>query len=536
MNHYFPASGSADWSLADGDVVRWQYSCEGLGEDLGGSWGVTSTFADKTLLLRKYAQLTAAGSSDSNLGYALSVLQKLNPLQAEVNAAYALLNVGGQVEANKGALSNVISEANMLKNAATNIIGDGKGKYPQTAYDTFTLAVNTASAVRSNVSATQSAVDNAVVVLKDAIVVFANSKNSFTASDFNVVHDLVLAKVGQTTNPLVASVGGEWAVIALARSGQLTDTVKNAYLANLDAVLSGKPTGAVRLDSNKPTENQRVILALTSLGFDASNYKGYDFVSPLTDVSWVKSQGINSVTFALIALDSKPYVVTAGVREALVAELLNSDFSGGGFDVDYVAMALQALAPYYAADGAVRVVVDDALLWISGVQNDDDGDFGSFGTQNSESTVQVLVALSALGGDTVVGRVGVLDGLFRYALPDGGFQHVLSSGYDQMATEQAAYALVAYERYLNGENALYDMSDAFEQAVVVVYGDVNGDGVVNRLDQTVFNQYFSGTLSAGVVFVVVNADVNGDGLVNRADQTRLNQYFSGLDTSPLGLK
>ncbi|MCL2257668.1 MAG: InlB B-repeat-containing protein, partial [Candidatus Bathyarchaeota archaeon] len=48
----------------------------------------------------------------------------------------------------------------------------------------------------------------------------------------------------------------------------------------------------------------------------------------------------------------------------------------------------------------------------------------------------------------------------------------------------------------------------------VVYGDVNGDGVVNRCDQTVLNQYFSGTLSVGAVFIMANADVNGDGVFN----------------------
>ncbi|MCL2292484.1 MAG: DUF4430 domain-containing protein [Candidatus Bathyarchaeota archaeon] len=468
VNHYFPGSGSAEYPLLDGDVIRWQYTCEGLGEDLGASWGVFSTFADKTMLMSKYAQLAAAGSTSPNLSYALSVLQKLNPLQAEVDAAYFLLNAGGQVEANKGALNNAISEATAFKNAVTGIVGNDKGMYPQTAYNVFVSAINAATAVRSDTSATQTTVDNAIVTLKDAIAVFAKSKNYFTSSDFNDVSDLVLAKVGQTTNPIVASVGGEWTVIALARGGQMTDTIKNVYLTNLDAVLSGKPTGPVRLDLNKPTENQRVTLALTSLGFDASDYKGYDFVSPLMDVSWVKSQGINSVTFALIALDSKPYTVEGGVREALVAELLAIDFSD--FDVDYVAMALQALAPYYAKDDAVKTVVDDALLWLSSVQNDD-GDFGSFSTQNSESTVQVLVALSALDSDDVVGKLAVLNGLFRYALPDGSFQHVLTSGSDMMATEQGAYALVAYNRFLNGLNSLYDMSDAFGDVTDPSLGD-----------------------------------------------------------------
>ena len=57
-------------------------------------------------------------------------------------------------------------------------------------------------------------------------------------------------------------------------------------------------------------------------------------------------------------------------------------------------------------------------------------------------------------------------------MEDGhGFAHVLESGggytggeVNGMATDQACYALIAYDRFLNGKTALYDMSDAFECA------------------------------------------------------------------------
>ncbi|MDR2700574.1 MAG: DUF4430 domain-containing protein, partial [Nitrososphaerota archaeon] len=515
VNHYFPGVGASEQSLSEGDVIRWQYTCEGLGEDLGGTYGTTATTADKTLLIAKYAQLKNSGSTDvalvANLNFALSVLQTLDPSPVLVNAAYALLTAGGTVEANKGQLSNAINEATAFKNAVTGtMIGDDKGWYPHFSYDAFVLAIDAANAVKSDAGATQSTVDNAVTTLKAAVAVFAESKNYLISSDFNYLLDLVLAKVGETTNPSVASVGGEWAVIALARGGSMTDGIRNTYLTNLNAELAGKPTGPVRLDDRKPTENQRVILALTALGLDAANYNGYDFVAPLSDVLWVKSQGINSVTFALIALDSKPYVVDEGVREALVFELSDSDFSR--LAVDYTAMALQALAPYYDTDGNVKVVVDNALMWLLAEQNEV-GDFGSFSTQNSESTVQVLVALSTLNSD-VLSKVSVLDGLLRYALSDGGFQHTLFSGGDVMATEQGAYALVAYERFLNGQNSLYDMSDAF--------GDVIDPGLEDDGAIAVAKVIVEGAF-AGVV--VAQADVDNDEVVVLAN---VNAVLNGL--------
>jgi len=70
----------------------------------------------------------------------------------------------------------------------------------------------------------------------------------------------------------------------------------------------------------------------------------------------------------------------------------------------------------------------------------------------------------------------------------------------------------------------------------ILPGDINGDRVVSRADQTRLNQFLSGVDPSMSSFVDVNADVNGDGILTRADQTRLNQFFSGMDSSPLGGK
>ena len=77
--------------------------------------------------------------------------------------------------------------------------------------------------------------------------------------------------------------------------------------------------------------------------------------------------------------------------------------------------------------------------------------------------------LSALKHDAatydrfVKGGRSVLEDLLSYRVNEtGGFCHSKSAGENQMATEQAAYALVAYDRYNRGKYTLYNMTDVFQ--------------------------------------------------------------------------
>ena len=143
-------------------------------------------------------------------------------------------------------------------------------------------------------------------------------------------------------------------------------------------------------------------------------------------------------------------------------------------------MALQALAPYYKGStdvseqvrGQVTEAVNRGIRVLSEIQNED-GTYSSWGTKNAESTAQVLVALSSLGldGDTDVRFIknghSVLDGLEQFYLTGkGAFEHVAFDGGNQMATEQAFYALVSYDRYKNNKNTLYNMTDAVDARVM----------------------------------------------------------------------
>ena len=290
--------------------------------------------------------------------------------------------------------------------------------------------------------------------------------------------DSIYASVGDSLQaqanksaPMVGSIGGEWLVIDLARSGR---TVPAGYYDNVVAYVKTKADANERLDRSKSTDNSRVILALTAIGKDVTNVGGHNLLKGLDNMAYIQKQGINGPIWALIALDSHEYPTSGDVtREKLVQVILDGRMGDGWsmdakkVDVDMTAMAIQALAPYYKTNEAVKAAVDKALEWLSG-QQQADGGFVSWDAANSESCAQVVVALTALGIDPtkddrfIKNGVTTLDNLCSYSAQDAalgkGFAHA-GTEYNQMATEQAYYALAAYYRLVNKQTSLYDMSD-----------------------------------------------------------------------------
>ena len=269
--------------------------------------------------------------------------------------------------------------------------------------------------------------------------------------------------------PGVGSTGGEWMVIGLARSGR---TVPAGYYDNVVEYVKANADANERLHRAKVTDNARIILALTSIGKDVTNVGGHNLLKGLDNMAYVQKQGINGPIFTLIALDSHNYPTMGDVtREKLIQVILDAQLPGGGWnlsgenaDTDMTAMAIQALAPYYKTNETVKAAVDKALEALSALQRNDGG-FGSWGTVNSESCAQVIVALTALGIDPatdsrfVKNGSTVLGALAGFYLDGGGFKHTADGERNGMATEQGYYALAAYFRFANAQTSLYDMSD-----------------------------------------------------------------------------
>lgn len=285
--------------------------------------------------------------------------------------------------------------------------------------------------------------------------------------------------------PVVAYDRGEWAVLGLARAGvALPDEYIQAYYDKVVAYVQ-KNMGAdgvlVDPESHNPTvtDNERIILALTAIGKDPANVGGKNLLTALQNKDIMKvtdtsNTDISGLVFGLLALNSGNYTQDS---YWLVQAILTQQNEDGSWsvsaekkpdgDVDMTAMALQALAPYYneGDDTTVNAAVDKALQWLS-------AKYKGTGYTSAESCAQVVVALSALqlnaNSDssfvkTVDGApTSVLGDLLRYYLGEGqGFKHAASGKTaDQKATEQALYAMAAYERYCRRTNALYDMTDA----------------------------------------------------------------------------
>lgn len=308
-----------------------------------------------------------------------------------------------------------------------------------------------------------------VDALTAAIIRLNQLKHADLMANLDTIYKTTGDFMATLGTPTVNSTGGEWMVIGLARSGR---TVPAGYYDNVVEYVKANADANERLHPTKVTDNARVILALTAIGKDVTNVGGHNLLKGLDSMDYVQAQDINGPIFTLIALDSHNYPTMGDVtREKLIQVILDAQLNDGGWnlsaenaDPDMTAMAIQALAPYYKTNETVKAAVDKALEALSALQRSDGG-FDSWGTVNSESCAQVIVALTALGIDPtadsrfVKNGHTVLDALAGFYVTGGGFRHTAGGERNDMATEQGYYALAAYYRFANTQTRLYDMSD-----------------------------------------------------------------------------
>lgn len=415
VNDFMIDVGCADWVFADGVtngkcgdygnlyVVRWQFTLHGYGADLGFStgWGNNAYFdhVNKDMMYAAYALSDDSGAKAS----VMPTMKNLTATAAEVAAAEAALAPQSEPDQPEAGQSQDVS---------------------------------------------------------------------------TVLNDTMAQLAATIPEPVFGSTGGEWTVLGLARGGYYEKD--NAYFTsyydriveyvNETAASVSLANGA--LHKNKSTDNSRLILALSAIGKDATSVGDWNLITPYEDFNWIKKQGINGPIFALIALDTHGYQTTdTTIRQQCVDYILESALDGGGWalsgtaaDPDITAMALQALVNY-KDQAAVSAAAEAAFAWLSSAQNEKGG-YSSWGTENSESIAQVITACAAWGINPDTDSRFVKNGnsavdaiLTFYDSSAKAFKHVADGSADAMATDQACYALIAYDRFLNGKTALYDMSD-----------------------------------------------------------------------------
>ena len=272
--------------------------------------------------------------------------------------------------------------------------------------------------------------------------------------------------------------GNEWLIYAMKQSEkELSEEVKNAYYDSV--VKEIKKWNA----SRKPTDMERVALALASLGKDITDVDGVNLAAMIYH-SEKLGNGSNELSYALLALDAANIEIPSDARwsrAAMIKELLKFQNSNGGFgltdnksaSVDMTAMALQALAPYQNRAG-VKEAIDQALVYLQNQMRDD------FGYGNAEATAQVLLALTCLGIDPTSVEAGfgtsdfnMITNLMKYQNEDGGFSHLTNDNKSQeMSTGQVLQALQAYR---SGKNTYWAVKGEYISIMVSVLGDVLHD-------------------------------------------------------------
>lgn len=275
----------------------------------------------------------------------------------------------------------------------------------------------------------------------------------------------------------------EWVVFTQLRAGKnLTDAEKEAYYASASDRV--KKWSAAQ----KPTDIERVALAMSILGYDITDIEGVNLAEMIYNHPNLQS-GSNELAYALLALDARNTEVPKDARftrETMVSELLSFQNKDGGFalnkeasgsSVDMTAMVLQALAPY-TGDKKVEEAVNKAVYYLKSKQNSDHG------YVNAESDAQVLLALTSLGIDPLDENNGfcnsysnLITSLMKYHIDGQGFVHTIGGNVNAMASIQAAQALESYSRFKAGKNIYWNLSDMnFDAATVKTELPATADG------------------------------------------------------------
>ena len=371
-------------------------------------------------------------------------------------------------------------------------------------------------------------------------------------------------------NPQVDSVGGEWAVIGLARSGyNVPDSYYADYYKTVEKYVKDRK-GV--LHDRKYTEYSRVILGLTAAGYDPRDVGGYDLTLALGDFEKTIWQGINGPIWALIALDSCDYPIpenkdakTQATRDMYIAEILRRQTSDGGWnltagsggsvganeraDADLTGMALQALAKYQDKAN-VKTATEKALACLSKMQDAEGGYSSGYSGSSSavESAVQALVALCELGlpvDDARFVKNGktLADNILSFRNADGSFRHTADgNGNNQMSTEQSFYSLVAAQRAAGGKPSLYRMSDTVKRGDWMPTDTVGLPGKhadVRKIPVTSPGKTFPDVANhasrAAIDALAERGVVSGDNGLFAPDSTVTRAQFAKMVTFSLGL-
>ncbi|MFT9077762.1 DUF4430 domain-containing protein [Ethanoligenens sp.] len=300
----------------------------------------------------------------------------------------------------------------------------------------------------------------------------SSSSQSSSGGNVSTVTSAAVASASKSAADALKDDTSDWTAFALARAGY---PIPSTYLSETTSAI------AENIDTFKALNFAKYILVLRAAGADPTNINGINLVDNLYKQTNVGLTGLNGYIFTLLALSSADYTPPANAavsKTALVTSILSAQNTDGSFslaaglsgDVDITSMVLTALAPYASKITGVQDTINKGLAYLAANEQADGGFIpGGASTEASESTSQVIIALSSLGIDPATSTQFVKNGksplsnLLSFSVQGGGFSHDASGEVDTIATQQALDALTAYQRFEANQNTLYDLRDAQSQ-------------------------------------------------------------------------
>ncbi|MFS7261189.1 LysM peptidoglycan-binding domain-containing protein [Carnobacterium divergens] len=292
----------------------------------------------------------------------------------------------------------------------------------------------------------------------------------------NSVHAESNSNVQEAENRGVAKmmekgkIGSDWEALARARSLQpASQEMRQARYSEVVTYLNT----ANRLAS---TDYARTLIGLVAIGADptsipeATTHK--NLVAEMYQNKNLLNEGINSIIYSLIALETKSYTVpddAAFTLDQLVDRLCSLQKADGGWalfgtksDVDITGMVMTSLANHRDKP-AVQESINKAARYLADVQEPSGGykSAGFWGEENSNTIAQALMGLTSNQINPMdpmyTKDATMVEAVLTYQLADGGFKWVATDTTNNgAALEQVIYALAQYRFFQEGKGSIYN--------------------------------------------------------------------------------
>jgi LPXTG-motif cell wall-anchored protein len=285
-----------------------------------------------------------------------------------------------------------------------------------------------------------------------------------------------------------------WSVISLVKNGK---SLPKSYLDTIrKSVLDQQ--GKFR----KITDTEKYVLAILAYGEDPTNVEGFNLLEKIYNGD-VTKQGANGVAFGLLALNAANVSIpddALWTEQKLIHKLIQSQNKDGGWplffdsasEIDITAMIMTALAPYQADNTSVKEAIQSAKNYLK-------GKIESGNLDNSNSTAQVIIALSSLGVNpaSFVENTNILSYLIGFQNVDGGFSYIPEESSDSKATSDALLALTAYKISLNDQYVYSFENDN----PIIIDNSTEINDQENELPNTASNIY--NLMIVGLVLILI---------------------------------